>query len=126
VSYNDETGVTRSILNYMGFLTGPAPAGSDPAAIGLQFVRDNLGLLGLSEEDLDDYETTDTVYSAVSGATYVYLRQRHAGLPLYNGQLHFGIGKQGRILIVNNAFLPGLASAVNATSPGLSARLTRC
>src|SRR5262245_44660901 len=121
IEYSQETGATRSILNYMGYLTGPAPAGKDPAAIGVGFVRDHLGLLGLSDEDLADYETTDTVYSAVSGATYVYLRQRHAGLPLYNGQLHFGIGKEGRILIVNNAFLPGLASAVNATSPSLSA-----
>src|SRR4029079_5238217 len=39
VSYNDETGVTRSILNYMGYLTPPAAAGMKPADIGLQFVR---------------------------------------------------------------------------------------
>src|SRR5262245_58441027 len=121
VTYNEETGVTRSILNYVGYLTPAAPAGMAPTEIGLQYVRSHLALLGLSEEDLEDMETTDTVYSAVSGATYVYLRQRHAGLPLYNGQLHFGIGKEGRILVVNNAFLPGLASAVNATSPAISA-----
>ena len=120
VTFDEATGATRSVVNYVGALTGPQ-AGREPAAVGLDFVRANLGLLGLSEADLAGMETTDTVYSAVSGATYVYLRQRHEGLPLYNGQLHFGVDRNGRVMIVNNLFLPGLASAVNATRPSLSA-----
>ena len=120
VTYDETTGVTRSVVNYVGALTAPQP-GRDATTIGLEFVRGNLGLLGLGDADLEDMETTDTVYSAVSGATYVYLRQRHEGLPLYNGQLHFGVDRDGRVMIVNNQFLSGLAAAANAVRPSLSA-----
>ncbi|MCB1056731.1 MAG: M36 family metallopeptidase [Acidobacteria bacterium] len=119
VEFDRTTGATRTLYNRMGFLTSSAHG--DPMDLALEFVRANLDLLGLSEKDLADYEVTDSVYSKLSGTTHIYLRQTHAGVPLYNGQLHINVSRDGQILSVNNAFLPGLADAVNTTEPGITA-----
>ena len=44
----------------------------------------------------------------MTGATHIYLRQRYRGLPVYNAQLHVNVNRDGRIISVNNSFLPGL------------------
>ncbi|MEE8524510.1 MAG: M36 family metallopeptidase, partial [Thermoanaerobaculia bacterium] len=72
-------------------------------------------------KDLADYEITDEVYSAVTGAAHLYLRQVHQGLPVYNGQLQVNINREGRIQSVNNAFMPDIAKAVNTSRPALKA-----
>ncbi len=113
------TGGLRSISNAVGYLTGPRAG--DAESIALDFAHANLDLLGLTAADLDDYEVTDSVTSAQSGVTHLYLRQRHDGIPVYNAQLHFNIAADGSILLVNNQFVPGLAAALNATAPELSA-----
>ncbi len=119
VTYSAATGVARTAYNQVGYLTDPA--NGEPLTIGMDFVRQNLDLFGLSLADLEGFEITDSVFSKVSGATHIYLRQTHAGLPLYNGQLHLNINRDGRVLGVNNAFLPNLAAAANDLVPALSA-----
>lgn len=113
------TGATRSIFNRSGYLTGPD---SRPArTVALDFVSKNLDLLGISGDDLAGYEVTDDVYSAIDGSTHLYLRQRHDGLPVYNGQLQVNVNRDGRILSVNNLFLPQLAASVNGRQPSIDA-----
>lgn len=112
------TGGTRTLSNATGYLTGPRSG--DAEQIALDFAWENLDLLGLAAEDLDDYEVTDRVRSAQSGVTHLYLRQRHAGLPVYNGQLHVNVADDGRILSVNNLFVPRLATALNTSVPALA------
>lgn len=119
-TYDSKTGATRSLSNRVGYLS--APINGEAIDIGLGYARANLDLLGLLASDLDSYEVTDNVYSAVSGATHVYLRQQHQGLSVYNGQLHFNVNRDGRLLSINNAFLPEIATAVNAGTPSLSAQ----
>ncbi len=114
------TGATRVLSNPTGYLTA-APRAGDATAAALTFVEENLALLGLGAADLAEYEITDTVFSRVSGATHLYLRQMFAGLPVYNGQLQVHVNREGRILGVANAFLPDLAGAVNATEPAVGA-----
>src|SRR4029450_9295898 len=70
-------------------------------------------------QDLAGYEVTDVVPSAVTGATHIYLRQRYQGIPVYNAQLHINVNREGRIISVNNAFLPDLAPAVGPLEPTL-------
>ncbi len=119
VDLDPATGATRSLFNRSGYLTGPD---ARPAReIGLDFVGRNLELLGLTADDFAGYEVTDDVYSAGDGATHLYLRQRHDGLPVYNAQLHININRDGRILSVNNLFLPHLALAANERLPSLNA-----
>ncbi|MBT8145054.1 MAG: M36 family metallopeptidase, partial [Gammaproteobacteria bacterium] len=119
VNINHATGVTRTLSNDVGYLSGPQAG--EHEAVALAFVNANATALGLSAADLADYEIESKVFSAVSGATHLYMRQRAAGLSLYNGQLHINVNRDGRIISVNNKFLPGLASAINTTVPALSA-----
>ncbi|MEO7793519.1 MAG: M36 family metallopeptidase, partial [Thermoanaerobaculia bacterium] len=113
------TGTTRSLFNRSGYLTGPDARAA--RTIALDFIGKNLSLLGISAADFAGYEVTDDVYSAVDGSTHLYLRQRHDGLPVYNGQLQVNVNRDGRILSVNNLFLPAVALAVNERQPSLSA-----
>jgi extracellular elastinolytic metalloproteinase len=119
-TFREDTGATWTLQNYVGFLTAAAP-GQDPLAVGLDYVRSNLDLFGLGAADLAEYEIINTIYSDVSGVTYVHLRQVHEGVPVYQGRLHFGVTKDGRLLMVNNSFVPELAGGVNAARPALSA-----
>ena len=119
VDRDARTGAVRSLGNLGGYLSGPRQGG-DIETLALDFVRQQLGLLGLAASDLDDYEVTDVVPSSSSSLTHVYLRQRHAGIPVYNGQLQINMMSDGRVLSVHNQFLPQLAAAVNATEAAIS------
>ncbi len=121
VRYEPTTGAAKTISNNLGYLSEANLSQGPSLAVGMEFVHQNLTLLGLTTEDLADYEITDTVPSRVSGATHIYLRQTHEGLPVYNGQLQLHINREGRVISVNNAFLPNLAQAVNTTSPAITA-----
>jgi len=119
VRYDGTTGAARTVSSAVGPLT--APTSATPLDAGLGFVRANLDLFGLGEADLAGFEIADDVPSALSGARHVYLTQTHDGLPVYNVQLHFNVMVDGRILSVNNSFVPALASAVNGSTPARSA-----
>ncbi|MDY7094410.1 MAG: M36 family metallopeptidase [Acidobacteriota bacterium] len=114
------TGAARTISNRTGYLTADDREAA-PLTVGLSFVQDNLALFGLTPADLEGYEVRDSVFSKVSGATHLYLVQRHAGIPVYNGQLHLNVNRNGRLISVNNAFLPELSKSVNSTAPRLTA-----
>jgi extracellular elastinolytic metalloproteinase len=113
------SGVTRSLINNVGHLTGPQP-GADTKSVALDFVRNSATLLGLTQADLAEFEITDDVESSASPVRHLYLRQTHQGLPVYNGQLQVHVDREGRILSVNNAFQPNLAQSVNRLQPDLS------
>ncbi len=119
VTFDEVTGVTRTIYNQTGYLTGPQAG--EPMDVALAYVDAQLPALGLSAADMAEFEVTDNVFSKATGATHIYLRQLHKGLPLYNGQLHINVNRDGRILSVNNAFLPNLASAAVTTLSNLAA-----
>ncbi len=119
VTFDDTTGATRTLSSHTGYLTAGTGPGVSAMDAAVAFVTANLPALGLSAEDLAGYEVTDSVYSAVSGATHIYLRQTHLGLPVYNAQLHVNVNRDGRILSVNNAFVPNLAAAVSGAAPSL-------
>ena len=116
-TFDADTGVTRTLYNQMGYLTEASNNKALPMEIGLQFVSDNLELFGLSADDLGEWSVTDEVFSQATGASHIYLTQKYQGLPVYNAQLHFNVNREGRLMGVNNAFLPGLGAAVKAV-PG--------
>ncbi len=118
-AFDERTGAIRSLWNRVGYLT--APRSGRPLEIADGYVTGSAGLLGLFESDVADRETTDVVYSRVTGATHIYYRQRVNGIPVYNAQLHVNVNRDGRILSVNNAFVPNLVSAYNALQPAVPA-----
>jgi extracellular elastinolytic metalloproteinase len=117
IETDETTGVVRSIAPHTGYLTRET-AGS-PMSVAMDFVRKNLATLGLKAADLAGYEVTDVVPSAVTGATHIYLRQRLSGVPVYNAQIHVNVNRDGRIISVNNSFLPDLAQSVKTLRPRL-------
>ncbi|MCH9646666.1 MAG: M36 family metallopeptidase [Deltaproteobacteria bacterium] len=121
VTYEPTASAPRTLYNQAGYLTNGPKGRFDAMEVAMDYLRQNLDLLGLSYSGLGSYEVTDVVHSEVGGATHIYLRQLHQGLPLYNGQLQINVNRDGKILSVNNAFLNSLASAVNSSTPALSA-----
>ncbi|MCB1055201.1 MAG: M36 family metallopeptidase [Acidobacteria bacterium] len=120
VRIDPTTGAASTVSNRTGYLT-EGDAEATPLAIGMGFVEAHLDLFGLAEADLNEYEVTDSVFSKVTGASHLYLRQELGGIPVYNGQLQFHVNRDGRLMSVNNAFVPYLAEVVNTTSPKYSA-----
>jgi extracellular elastinolytic metalloproteinase len=120
VTRDEWTGGVKSLSSHTGYLT--TESGFDPLFVGLEFLRANSDVFGFVPDDLK-YEVTDSVYSAVTGATHIYLRQLHRGLPVYNGQLQFNVNREGRLLSVHNAFVPSIAEQTNSLEPevGLAA-----
>jgi extracellular elastinolytic metalloproteinase len=120
VRFDRATGVTRSVSQRVGYLTPPS-ANPDATAVALAFIDAHHDLLGLAAEDLADFEVTDTVFSRVTGATHLYLGQRHLGLEVYNGQLQINVNREGRILSVHNRFMPQVGRAAVSAHPTRSA-----
>ncbi|MEM6793160.1 MAG: extracellular metalloproteinase [Acidobacteriota bacterium] len=121
VEFSQHTGALAKLSSHTGYLTEARDLRATPLENGLAYVQDNLSAFGLMASDLQNYEVTDEVYSQVSGATRIYLRQTLQGLPVYNAQLHININREGRIISVNNAFLPALSSRRAAIAPKLNA-----
>ncbi|WP_428265745.1 M36 family metallopeptidase [Haliangium sp.] len=119
VSFDDTTGATRTLSARVGYLTSASKG--DALDIALSFVDDHVADLGITDADLAGMELTDRVFSKVTGATHLYFRQTHQGLPVYNAQLHLNVNRDGKVLSVNNAFVPQLASAAGLASPGIDA-----
>lgn len=111
-TFDDRTGVTRTLYNPTGYLTN-ANRG-DALSVAESWIKANTDVLGLTLTDVSEYEVTDLVFSSVSGANHIYLRQQINGIPVYNGQLHVNINRDGRILSVNNAFVRDLGKTLNA------------
>jgi extracellular elastinolytic metalloproteinase len=85
--------------------------------LAMNFIRNNAAALGLEAADLQGYAVTDVVRSKPTGATHIYLQQRYRGIPVYSAQLHVNVNRDGRIISVNNSFLPGVARSVSSLSP---------
>jgi extracellular elastinolytic metalloproteinase len=124
VTHHPDLGTVRSVYNRAGYLTASANLEqTSPREIALDWVRSNFGVLGLAQGDVADFEVRDEVYNPATGATHLYLRQKIGGLPVYNGQLHLNINRDGRLISVNNAFVPtgGSAPLKAASVPTVSA-----
>lgn len=115
VEADSATGVVSALTSQSGYLTDKASGA--PMSLAVNFVRTNAAALGLDAADVQGYAVTDVVYSKVTGATHIYLQQRYRGIPVYNAQLQINVNRDGRILSVNNSFLPGIARTVSSLSP---------
>lgn len=102
-------GTTRTLSRRFGYLTTASK--TDALEVGLGFVREHLDALGLRAADLE-FELSDRVISSQTGATHIYLRQVHAEIPVLRGQLQFAVAKDGRLLSLNNGFVPSLATSL--------------
>jgi extracellular elastinolytic metalloproteinase len=121
MTWDRTMGTVTSLSSHTGYLSGPAAQGTEPLAAALDFVSAQLPALGLSPQDVSSYRVTDSVFSRVSGATHIYAEQMYQGIPVYGAALHVNVNREGRIISVNNSFVPQLEAAVNAGQPALGA-----
>jgi hypothetical protein len=102
------------------FLTGPAEG--EPVDLALAYVDAQKEGLGLTAGDLADLVVRDEVLSRHNGVTHLYLRQRHRGVEVVNGDLDVHVMPDGRIVKVGNRFVTDLAGKVNAEAPAINAQ----
>jgi extracellular elastinolytic metalloproteinase len=100
-----------------GFLTGPR-AGS-PVAIVTGYLRRHLADYGLQPGDVDDVVAAKVVTGGDSGATYVYLQQRHEGIGVHAAIANGAVMSDGRLVSLDSRFVGGLDGKVNATEPAI-------
>jgi extracellular elastinolytic metalloproteinase len=101
------------------FLTGPNSG--DPLTIALQYIHQNAAGLGLSEADLADIVVKDRYSTKHNGVTHLYLRQRHQGIEVYNGDININIARDGAVISLGNRFVNALARKANVATPIYSA-----
>lgn len=116
--FDKNTGITKILFNRGGYLTAP-DSRADALSLAVGFVSSNATALGLSDADVFEYSIRDNVHTEATGATRIYMQQMLDGVPVYNGLLQVNINREGRIMSVNNGYMPNLAVSRNAPSPVL-------
>lgn len=112
------TPAARTATGAPGYLTGPSSA--KPLAIVVGYLKQHLADYALQPGDVDDVVATKIVTGSDSGATYVYLQQRHQGIDVYVAIANGGVMKDGRLISLNSRFVGGLDAKVNTTQPAIS------
>jgi extracellular elastinolytic metalloproteinase len=115
VEANEITGAVGSMSNATGFLTDASD--DKPMDIAMDFLKANWKGLGLQASDLTGLRFKEAVYTKQNGASHLYFEQVHDGIPVYNAQLQVNVSGDGRVMSVNNGFVPGLANIAPALRP---------
>ncbi len=119
-SVDAATGVLRTLSRHSNYLT-PANKLQTPLDIALTYVRRHLPALGLSSSDFENHVISDHVFTQVTGAQHYYLNQTLYGISVYNAQLQLHINRDGRLISVNNTFMPNAEASANSATPSLTA-----
>ncbi|MDD5321663.1 MAG: M36 family metallopeptidase [Methylococcales bacterium] len=117
-TFDKVSGVISSLSSHTGYLTEPK-TGQEALPVVMDFLTTNAAMLGMSSKDLSSLEVTDRVYSKLTGATHIFMRQVHEGLPVYNSQMQVNLDRGQRILSVNNSVMTDMAASVTVTKPGI-------
>lgn len=114
--------VAGLLLLSAGLVAAPSGAATpDALDTALHYLQDQRARLGLETDDLAGLIVTDRYESAHNGVNHLYLRQSHAGVPVVNANIGVHVTRDGQVLRSAGELVPGLARAVNATTPGLDA-----
>ncbi|MCL4264015.1 MAG: M36 family metallopeptidase [Anaerolineae bacterium] len=92
-----------------------------PLALALTYLEENKTALGLTDADLDGLIVQWQYTSQHNGVTHIFLRQTHAGIEVWNGNIQINIARDGRIINLHNQFVSDLAGNVNEITPRLTA-----
>ena len=92
-------------------------AEGDPLDIGLGYLTDNAGALGLVAEDVVQLIVTDQYTDVRTGITHIYLQQTYRGLPVANAVANINVTASGEIINVGSSFVAGLSAPGSARGP---------
>ena len=116
VSHVDPNTLTvRQLARLDGFLSSP----KDGAArdIALDFVRSHLGVLGLTEADLDTLVFRQDYVDNI-GVHNLSWTQKAAGTPVFSNGLQIKVTKDGRVLSVGGSPISGLRAKASKAGTG--------
>ena len=90
------------------FLTGPQAGDGEQIALG--YIDSRAAELALSSSDRAEMLLRDDYVSEHNGIRHLYWRQRHLGIPVWNGDLAVNVARDGSIINLHNAFVSDLAA----------------
>jgi len=111
VRYDERSGATRVLWNRDGYLTDVLPGATTQDAV-FTYLTDHLDLLGLTPNDWVGRELQSEFVNGATGATRIYLNQTFEGRPVYNAILQANVNRDGRLLSINNSFVPRIADVI--------------
>ena len=76
----------------------------------------------LVDSDITDMVVSDQYKDKLSGATFVYLMQRHNGIEIYNALYNVTISQDGKVISAGNRLIENIGQKVNTTQPSLDAQ----
>ena len=114
-----------TLVALAGLLAAPAGAqtlaASDPRVeTARAHVAGGALARGLAGADVADLAVTDAYADAAAGIAHVYLRQRLGGVPVPEGSVTVGVGRDGAVFHTAGTLVPGLA-ATRARQAALTA-----
>lgn len=81
----------------------------------------NLAEYQLTEADVNEYVVTDRYVARHTGVTHLYFRQKVNGIEIFGANLNAHVLPNGRILTLNNQFVPNLNRVNVNAQPELTA-----
>ncbi|NNF57190.1 MAG: hypothetical protein HKN04_03025, partial [Rhodothermaceae bacterium] len=107
------------------FMTLPAQAQDDAHAPAISAVTSYFqsasARFGTNSADVSDLVVTNAYVGRRSGATHVYLRQAHNGIPIINAPAQAVVTRTGEVFAPRASFTTNVAARVNAETPSVLA-----
>ena len=115
---SDATGL--GVINDDDTNTTPlAPA--DALAAATNYLEANAASMGLTLDDVQNFEVTAQHGSDHNGVTHIYLRQTYQGLHIVDADINLNVASDGSILSVYDKFVPDVASLGLSATPARTA-----
>lgn len=111
---SDATGL--GVINDDDTNTTPLSA-VDALAAATSYLEANAASLGLTLDDVQNFEVTAQHSSDHNGVTHIYLRQTYQGLQIVDADINLNVGADGSILSVYDSFVSDVASLGLSATP---------
>ena len=111
---SDATGL--GVINDDDTNTTPLSA-VDALAAATNYLEANAASMGLTLDDVQNFEVTSQHSSNHNGVTHIYLRQTYQGLQIVDSDINLNVGADGSILSVYDSFVSDVASRGLSATP---------
>lgn len=113
--------IRNALFFCLGTLIYANSAAQSPAQAAQNHLQAKVKDLGLVPQDLMGMELTDQNYSAQTGVSNVYFRQKVTGIGIWQAVANVNVGNGNEILSYGCSFLTGVYGRTNTSQPAISA-----
>ena len=100
---------------------GQLNAQSQVRSIIQNYLVENAGDLGVTQQDVSSWEITDDVFSQRNGIRHVHIVQTRNGIPLKNGVANITLNNKNEVLYVGNRLIPNVDALLPSSQPKIGA-----